>query len=158
MPLRGTTYVAISAPEDAADVVATAFGKRVTLTYDKASEKWTGEIEVPEKIAAGQYPVSGIVHGTPVTTNATLTVDPKMPLAIVQYLPKNAPIGATVTIRARFLVDVHAGETITWSDGTTTVLDKPVTGRVFTFRKLLTLLPLHGALLTPHGSIPIVLL
>ncbi len=158
LPLRGTTYVAINAPENAADVVATAFGKRVTLVYDKGSEKWTGEIEVPEKTAAGQYPVEGIVHGTPVTTNATLTVDPKMPLAIVQYQPKNAPIGATVTIRARFLVDVHAGETITWSDGTTTVLDKPVTGRVFTFRKLLTLLPLHGALLTPHGSIPIVLL
>ncbi len=158
LPPRGTTTVAINAPQDASDVLVTAFGKRVKLTYDKGSEKWIGDIDVPEKTTAGQYPVGGSVHGTPVTTSATLTVDPKMPLAIVQYTPKNAPIGATVTVRARFLVDVRAGQTITWSDGTTTVLDKPVTGRVFTFRKLLTLLPLHGALLTPNGTIPIVLL
>lgn len=158
LPPRGTTYVAINAPQDATDVVASAFGKRVALTYDKTSEKWTGEIEVPDKTAAGAYPVSGSVHGTAVTANATLTVDPKEPLAIVQYAPKNAPLGATVTVRARFLVDVHAGQTIAWSDGTTTVLDKPITGRVFTFRKVLTLLPLHGALLTPKGPIPIVLL
>ena len=158
LPTLGTTYVAINAPQDATDVVASAFGKRVALTYDKASEKWTGEIEVPAKTAAGAYPVTGSVHGTAVSTNATLTVDPKMPLVIVQATPKNAPVGATVTVRARFLVDVHAGQTITWSDGTTTVLDKPITGRVFTFRKVLTLLPLHGALLTPQGPIPIVLL
>jgi hypothetical protein len=158
LPPRGTTYVAINAPQDATDVIASAFGKRVAMAYDKGSQKWTGEIEVPEKTGAGQYPISGSVHGKPVATSATLTVDPKEPLAIVQYSPKNAPVGATVTVRARFLADVHAGQTITWSDGTTTVLDKPVTGRVFTFRKVLTLLPLHGALLTPKGPIPIVLL
>ena len=158
LPPRGTTTVAINAPQDAVDVVATVFGKQTKLTYDKGSEKWVGEIEVPEAAAAGQYPVSGSIHGTAVTTSASLAVDPKMPLALVQYSPKNAPVGATVTVRARFLVDVRAGQTITWSDGTTTVLDKPVTGRVFTFRKLLTLLPLHGLLLTPKGAIPIVLL
>ena len=138
--------------------LATAFGKRVKLAYDKGSEKWIGDIDVPEKTAAGQYPIGGKRPWDAGHDSAALIVDPKMPLAIVQYLPKNAPIGATVTVRARFLVDVRAGQTITWSDGTTTVLDKPVTGRVFTFRKLLTLLPLHGALLTPHGTIPIVLL
>jgi hypothetical protein len=158
LPPRGTTYVAINAPQDATDVDASAFGKRVALTYDKGSEKWTGEIEVPEKTPAGAYPVAGSVHGKAVPTSATLTVDPKEPLAIVDYSPKGAPIGATVTVRARFLVDVHAGQTITWSDGTTTVIGKPVSGRVFTFKKVLTLLPLHGALLTPKGPIPIVLL
>ncbi|HTZ54601.1 MAG TPA: carboxypeptidase-like regulatory domain-containing protein [Candidatus Acidoferrum sp.] len=158
LPPRGTTYVAIDAPEIASDVFAVAFGKRVNLTFDKASQRWTGEVEVPEKAGAGEYPVSGSVHGAPVPKAATLTVDPKLPLAIVQYSPRNAPVGATVTVRARFLVDVHAGQTITWSDGTTTVLDKPITGRVFTFRKLLTLLPLHGLLLTPKGTVPIVLL
>lgn len=158
LPPRGTTFVAINAAEGASDVFAMAFGERVKLTFDKSTEKWSGELAVPPKASAGDYPVSGSIHGKAVAKIATLTVDPKEPLVIVQYLPKNAAVGTMVTVRARFLVDVHAGQTITWSDGTTTVLDKPVTGRVFTFQKLLTLLPLHGALLTPKGPIPIVLL
>ncbi|MGB6985335.1 MAG: hypothetical protein WBD74_05075 [Candidatus Aquilonibacter sp.] len=155
LPPRGTTNVAINAPEDAKDVTAEAFGKRVALAYDKGSAKWVGEVEVPEGTHAGAYPVAGSGHGLTVT-GATLTVDPKLPLVIVQFAPRI--VGATTTVRARFLVDVHAGDKITWSDGTTTVLDKPITGRVFTFRKDLTLLPLHGLLLTPKGAIPIELL
>jgi hypothetical protein len=158
LPSRGTTTVAISAPADAKDVSATAFGKRVALAYDKEVEKWLGEVEVPEHATAGQYPVDGSVAGTAVTPNATLVVDPKLPLVIVQFLSHTNTIGQTATIRARFLVDVHAGDKITWEDGTQTVLGKPVSGRVFTFQKQLTLLPLHGLLLTPKGPIPIELL
>jgi hypothetical protein len=158
LPPRGTTTVAINAPADASDVSATAFGKRIALVYDKSAEKWVGEIEVPLKAVEGEYPVSGTIRGKAVEAGATLKVDPAMPLVIVQILPRNAGLGQTATVRARFLVDVHAGETIAWSDGTQTILDKPITGRVFTFRKQLTLLPLHGVLLTPNGPIPIVLL
>jgi hypothetical protein len=158
LPSRGTTTVAISAPADAKDVSATAFGKRVALAYDKEVEKWLGEVEVPEHATAGQYPVDGSVAGTAVTPNATLVVDPKLPLVIVQFLSHTNTIGQTATIRARFLVDVHSGDKITWEDGTQTVLGKPVSGRVFTFQKQLTLLPLHGLLLTPKGPIPIELL
>ncbi|HEX8805374.1 MAG TPA: hypothetical protein VF741_00440, partial [Candidatus Aquilonibacter sp.] len=63
--------------------------------------------------------------------------------------------GESVLVRARFLVDVRPGDKITWQDGEQTVLGKPVSGRVFTFQKTLTLLPLHGALLTAPGPVPI---
>ncbi|HTV92804.1 MAG TPA: carboxypeptidase-like regulatory domain-containing protein [Verrucomicrobiae bacterium] len=158
LPPRGTTTVEISAPADAKDVSATAFGKRITLAFDKEVEKWLGEVEVPLHQVAGQYPVDGSVAGTAVSPNAMLTVDPKLPLVIVQFLSRSNQVGQTATIRARFLVDVHAGDKIAWEDGTQTVLGKPVSGRVFTFEKQLTLLPLHGLLLTPKGAIPIELL
>ena len=158
LPPRGTTTVAISAPADATEVAATAFGKRVVLAYDKELEKWLGEIEVPLHTTAGPYPVEGSVHGAAVVPNASLTVDPKLPLVTVQFLSRTNSVGQTATIRARFLVDVHEGDKITWEDGTQTVLGKPVSGRVFTFQKQLTLLPLHGLLLTPRGPIPIELL
>jgi hypothetical protein len=155
LPPRGTTAIEINAPDSVSDVSAEAFGKRVALTYDKSSGKWAGQIEVPEGTHTGQYPITGSARGMKVD-DATLTVDPKLPLVIVQFAPR--VIGATTTVRARFLVDVHAGDRITWSDGAETILDKPITGRVFTFRKDLTLLPLHGLLLTPKGPIPIELL
>jgi hypothetical protein len=158
LPPRGTTTVTISAPADAQDVSATAFGKRVALAYDKEVEKWLGEIEVPVHATAGPYPVDGSVHGTAISPNTILTVDPKLPLVTVQFLSHNNGVGANATVRARFLVDVHEGDKITWEDGTQTVLGKPVSGRVFTFQKQLTLLPLHGLLLTPRGPIPIELL
>jgi len=85
-------------------------------------------------------------------------VDPKLSLVTLQFLSHDNQVGQIATIRARFLVDVHAGDKITWEDGTQTVLGKPVSGRVFTFQKELTLLPLHGLLLTPRGPIPIELL
>lgn len=159
LPPHGTTAVAIDAPASATGVEVTAFDKKVALTYDKSEEKWVGEIEVPATAKAGEYTISGSARGVPAApSSARLTVDPKLPLVIVQYLPANAGVGQTVTVRARFLVDVHPGDKITWQDGTETVLGKPVSGRVFTFRKVLTLLPLHGLLLTPKGSLPIELL
>jgi hypothetical protein len=158
LPPRGTTTVAISAPADAKDVSATAFGKHVDLAYDKEVAKWLGEVDVPVHAAAGQYPVDGSVLGNAISPSATLAVDPKLPLVIVQLLSHNNVVGQTVTVRARFLVDVHEGDKIVWDDGTQTVLGKPVSGRVFTFQKQLTLLPLHGRLLTPRGPIPIELL
>jgi hypothetical protein len=155
LPPRGTATVTINAPESAGGVEATAFGKHIALTYDKGSGKWTGEIEVPENTPAGSYPVTGSVAGTSPPAAATLVVDPKLPLVTLQILTPHSYVGETVLIRARFLVDVRAGDKITWQDGEQTVLGKPVSGRVFTFQKTLTLLPLHGALLTARGPVPI---
>jgi hypothetical protein len=157
LPPRGTTTVSLSAPADAQDVSATAFGKRITLAYDAGSTKWLGELEVPAQAQAGDYPVTGSVKGASLVTAASIKVDPKLPLVTVQYLTR-ATVGQVASVRVRFLVDARAGDRITWEDGTQTILGKPVSGRVFTFQKQLTLLPLHGLLLTRHGSIPIELL
>jgi len=154
LPPRGSTGVSINAPATATGVAVTAFDKRIPLAYDKGIGKWAGEIVVPVGAKAGTYTVEGSVAGS-TPASASLTVDPKLPLAILQYTPRNAGAGQYVTVRARFLVDAHEGSKIEWEDGTETVLGKPVAGRVFTFRKLLTLLPLHGLLLTPQGSLPI---
>jgi hypothetical protein len=158
LPPKGTTGVTISAPADSKSVAVDAFDKLVALAYDKAADMWSGEIEVPADEKAGTYSVKGIVNGSALPESASLVVDTKLPLVTAQILTLHPITGQTVLVRARFLVDVHPGDKITWQDGTTTVLGKPVTGRIFTFQKQLTLLPLHGLLLTAHGPIPIELL
>ena len=81
-----------------------------------------------------------------------------MPLAILTYTPPHPVRGDSVHVRARFLVDAREGDKIQWEDGQTTVLGKPVSGRVFTFDLRISLRPLHGALLTKRGTLPIELL
>jgi hypothetical protein len=157
LPPRGSTEVTIDAAASETGVAVTAFGKKVDLTYDKGRSTWIGEIQVPLNAKTGSFPVVGSAgKGSPIA--ASLEVDPKLPLVIVDFTPRDAGQGQTVTVRARFLVDVRPGDKITWQDGTETVLGKPITGRVFTFHKRLTLLPLHGLLLTQAGSLPIELL
>lgn len=158
LPPQGSTTVTIDAPASAKNVSVTFLNHRQALTYDSKMKTWRGEIAVPSGTVAGEYSVTGSVAGGVAPTAASLTVDPKEPLAIIQYTPKNPPSGATVTIHARFLVDVEAGDQIEWEDGQTTVLGKPVAGRVFAFTKRISLLPLHGVLLTKHGRLPIEIL
>ena len=76
----------------------------------------------------------------------------------MQMTPPHPEKGDTVLVKARFLVDAHEGEKIQWEDGQTTVLGKPVSGRVFTFNLRISLRPLHGALLTKRGTLPIEIL
>ena len=158
LPPRGTTAVSINAPASAKGVSVTFLGKVMALAYDKATAAWAGEIEVPPGTVAGKYKVEGNAGVPAIPASATLTVDPSLPLVIVSYEPKRPPLQTQVLVRARFLVDVHAGERITWQDGDVTILGKPLSGRVFTFRKRITALPLHGLLLTPAGNLPIELL
>jgi len=87
-----------------------------------------------------------------------LTVDPKMPIAILQTLTENPQLGTYVRVRARFLVDARAGDKILWEDGQSTTLDKPIAGRIFTFSLRLSLRPLHGVLLTRGVKLPISLM
>ncbi len=154
LPAKGSTEVTVSAPETAQDVTVTVFDKHVAMKYEKARSLWTGELAVPANATAGKYSVTAKAGPNDIKP-VSFTVDPSVPLVMVDYAPKNAREGQEVTIRARFLVDVHPGGTINWQDGDQTVLGKPVTGRVYSFRKKLTLLPLHGVLLTPQGGVPI---
>ncbi|HTU81598.1 MAG TPA: carboxypeptidase-like regulatory domain-containing protein, partial [Candidatus Acidoferrales bacterium] len=158
LPPGGTTEVTVDAPPGAKNVTLAVFGGHVPLSYDKSRKRWTGEIAVPKDAKAGDYDVDAAVASGTVPTSTTLRVDPSEPLVIVTYAPKNAPLGTTVSVRARFLVDVKAGDRIEWEDGDVTVLSKPVTGRVFTFDVRLSLRPLHGLLLTRGGKLPIELL
>ncbi len=158
LPPQGSTRVTVNAAADAKSVTAQAFGTRIPLAYDRESKVWAGEVEVPAGTAGGDYSVvASTPSGTP-PTSATLTVDPKMPLAILTSNPPTGANGVIVKVQARFLVDVAAGDRIEWEDGTVTVLDKPVSGRVFTFKLRVSLRPLHGVLLTRHGRLPIELL
>ncbi len=154
LPPRGSTEVTVSADETAEHVAVTAFDKQVGLKYDKTRSLWIGEIAVPANTSSGKYPVTATV-GKNSPKAVSLAVDASLPLVLVDYAPKNAREGDYVTIRARFLVEVSPGDRINWQDGDQTVLGKPVSGRVYSFRKKLTLLPLHGQLLTRQGPAPI---
>jgi hypothetical protein len=157
LPPRGTTEVRVHAPPSS-PVTVTAFGRPDNLQYDQNRKEWVGEIFVPADAKAGKYDISGSVSGAAQPAPASLTIDPKIPLAILYDTPHNAAKGQYVMVRARFLVDVHPGDKIKWQDGQVTVLGKPVSGRVFTFSVLLSLRPLHGVLLTTGGKLPIELL
>ncbi|MDP9025033.1 MAG: hypothetical protein M3N13_06660, partial [Candidatus Eremiobacteraeota bacterium] len=144
--------------KDAASIVAMAFGIRSPMTYDDRAQAWTGHITVPADAKAGSITVTAIsAHGTQ-PQGATLTVDPKLPIAIMQTDPPNPQAGQYVRVRARFLVDVKEGDRIAWQDGQTTILGHPLTGRVFTFSLRVSLRPLHGLLLTAAARLPISLM
>ena len=159
LPPNGTTQVLVTAPATAKSVTVTSFNNtHVPLEYDKARKAWVGELEVPADAKEGDYPIDAVLGVGTAPAGVILTVDPKMPLAIIQYKPANPAKGEVVQVRARFLVDAHEGDKIAWEDGQTTVLGKPVSGRVFTFDLRISLRPMHGALLTKRGSLPIELL
>jgi hypothetical protein len=158
LPPNGTTTVTIDAPATAKSVSVTAFGSPIPLEYDVHRSLWTGQLEVPKDAKGGDYSIAGNVAGAATPAAATLAVDPKMPIALIQYSPGNPAKGSYVHVRARFLVDAREGDKIEWEDGAVTVLPKPISGRVFTFTVHLSLRPLHGLLLTKHSRLPIELL
>lgn len=158
LPPAGSATAFVRVPESAQSVIVKAFGAEFPLAYDAARKGWAGEIRVPVHAESGSYPITAVVASGSAPAGADLTVDAKMPIAIMQYTPPNPAPGAYVHVRARFLVDVRPGDKIEWEDGQTTVLGKPVSGRVFTFTKVLSLRPLHGVLLTGAGRLPIELL
>ena len=158
LPPMGTSEVTLGAPAGAKGVFVTAFGTRTALKYDKDRNLWVGEIEVPDGTKGGNYSITAsLASGVP-PTSASLTVDPKMPLAIVTSNPSTGANGLIARVHIRFLVDVSEGDVIEWEDGTRTVLGKPVAPRVFTFSLRVSLRPLHGVLLTKQRRIPIELL
>ncbi len=158
LPPFGTTAVSYAAPPNVKDASVKVFDTSFALTYDAKRSVWRGTIEVPSGTKAGSYDAIATATGISASATATLVVDPKMPIAILQLTPPNVVVGQYASVRARFLVDVKAGDRIEWSDGTITVLGKPVAGRVFTFSLRVSLRPLYGVLLTSHARLPIRLL
>lgn len=158
LPLRGYTGVTVDAPQSAGSVTLKVFGSTDTLVYDAKAERWAGSITVPTNAKAGSYDIAPVVANGTQPEPARLIVDPKMPVALLQTIERNAQVGTYVRVRARFLVDARAGDRIDWADGQVTTLGKPVAGRVFTFSLRLTLRPLHGILLTRGVKLPISLM
>lgn len=158
LPPRGTATVTVDAPESAKSVAVEVFDKSFALTYEAGAKVWRGTLEVPTNVKAGPYTIEAKVgNGTPPVA-AHLTVDARMPLAIMHTEPANPQPGQYVRVRARFLVDVRPGDEIQWQDGQITKLGKPIAGRVFTFNLRISLRPLHGVLLTKGSRLPISLM
>ena len=158
LPPRGSATISVDAPKEAGPVKAHAFDQIVDLTYDDRRKAWIGDLTVPTNVKAADYDVTASTAAGTQPQSASLTVDPKMPLAILQTDPPNPQPGQYVRVRARFLVDVAPGDRIEWADGQTTVLGRAVSGRVFTFNLRVSLRPLHGVLLTKVARLPISLM
>lgn len=158
LPPGGATEIAVDADPAAKRVTARAFGKTIDLSYERARKKWIGTIVVPLTAAPGAASVDVNVEAAQAaSSSADLTVNPKLPLATFTMTPRRPVRGQYVTVRARFLADVHAGDKIRWLDGQITKLSRPITGRVFQFTVKISEQPLNGLLLTRQGELPITL-
>lgn len=155
LPPLGTATIKVDALQSAGPIVAEVFDRKIPLAYSATSGAWTGELTVPTNVKAADYQVTAKAASGTQPQPATLTVDAKMPIAIIQLDPPNPQKGQYVRVRARFLVDVKPGDRIEWEDGQRTTLGKPVAGRVFTLSVRLSLRPLHGLLLTGDARLPI---
>jgi len=158
LPPGATTSVSYAGPPGVSDVSLKIFDHVFDLVYDAKRAVWRGTIDVPAGTKAGSYDAVASAKGIATAATATLTVDPNMPIVLLQVTPADVQPGGYATVRARFLVDVRAGDSIAWSDGSRTVLGRPIAGRVFTFRLHVTLRPLYGTLLTARLKLPIRLL
>lgn len=150
LPPGGAAEVSVAAPADAA-VSATAFGRSERLHYDAARKRWIGEIVVPKGTRAGRFEVRAHAATGRAPLPGELTVDPRLPIAILTASPGSAKIGEYVTVRARFLADVRPGDRILWADGQKSVLGKPLVGRLYAFTLKLSARPMVGILVTAHG-------
>ncbi len=150
LPPGGAAEVSVAAPADAA-VSATAFGRSERLRYDAARKRWIGEIIVPKGTRAGRFEVRAHTAAGRTPLPGELTVDPRLPIAILTASPGSAKIGEYVTVRARFLADVRPGDRILWADGQKSVLGKPLVGRLYAFTLKLSARPMVGILVTAHG-------
>jgi hypothetical protein len=115
-------------------------------------------LAVPSDASSGTVTISADVNGPQKTSaSADLKIDPAMPIATFVLSPRRPMRGQYVQVRARFLADVHAGDTIRWSDGQITKLTRPLTGRVYEFTVKISVQPLTGLLLTRQARLPITL-
>ncbi len=150
LPPGGAAEVSAAAPADAG-ISVIAFGQSERLKYDAARKRWRGEIVVPMGAHAGRAEVRAKATTGRAPLSAEITVDPRLPIAILSASPAQAKIGEYVTVRARFLADVRPGDRILWADGQKSVLGKPLVGRLFAFTLKLSARPMVGTLVTAHG-------
>lgn len=158
LPPGGATEVAVDADRSAKSVTATAFGQDIALKYDKSRKNWIGTIVVPLSAHPGNATVAVTVRaGESSSGSAELAVDPNIPIATFTMTPRQPARGQYVTVRARFLADVHPGDKIHWLDGQITKLSHRLTGRVYEFTVKISVQPMRGLLLTRQGELPITL-
>ncbi len=112
-------------------------------------DAWTGAIVVPPTLAKGDYAISATAEGVQGTGDATVTVDPKIPLILVHIAPQHPSPGHTIRVVARIDAPVAEGDQVNFPDGYTIKLPKP-NGRVFAFDMRIWShgLPYNGSLIT----------
>lgn len=161
LPPRGVDFASLEVGASAKSAALTVFDKKVPMTYDIRLNRWIATIAVPADAPPGKTSIVADVAGLPgnqtTSASADLNVDPSIPLASLKLTPSHAAIGEFVSVRARFLVDVEAGDSIRWLDGQITKLSHPLTGRVYAFTVKISERPMRGILLTKQGQLPITL-
>lgn len=158
LPPGGATEVAVDAGAHAKSVNVTAFNQTLHLAYDKRRNKWVGILVVPIGTPPGSTSILADVNGPQkAAASADLKVDPSVPVASFTLTPRRPARGQYVTVKARFLADVHPGDRIRWYDGQVTKLAEPLTGRVYEFTVKISVQPMRGLLLTRQGQLPIIL-
>jgi hypothetical protein len=160
LPPDGATQAVVDAGGPASSVSGTFMGKTYAFVYEAARKRWVATLVVPSQAAAGKETVLADVHignGQTTTVSADLTVSPDVPLFSFKMTPAHAGIGHYVTVRARFLADVHPGDSIRWLDGQITRLTHPVAGRIYMFSVKISERLMRGMLLTRQGQLPIIL-
>lgn len=158
LPPYGATQVSVTGADGAKTVAIRAFGHSQALHYDERSKTWIGMVDVPPKTPKGDATLVAEIDGKlKKDVTATLSVDPDTPLVKFTMIPRYPRVGQTVSVRARFLTEVAAGDRIRWLDGQITQLSRPVTGRVYQFTVKISEQPMRGFLLTRQGELPITL-
>lgn len=158
LPPGGATEVSVDAGAGAKSVTVNAFGQSLPLRYDAPRKKWIGMLDVPPTAAAKPTTIVADVTGSrQAEASATLDVRASMPIVTFSMTPRRPARGQYVTVRARFLADVHPGDEIHWSDNQITKLTNRITGRVYEFTVKISIQPMTGMLLTRQGRLPIIL-
>lgn len=161
VPPNGATQAVVDPGVAAKSVSAEAFGKRIPFAYDSQRKRWVATIVVPPIAPSGKSTIVADVtpskSGSTASAYADLSIDPSMPLVSFKITPAHPIVGQYVTVRARFLADVHPGDTIRWPNGQITKLSHPVTGRVYVFSVKISERLMRGLLLTRQGELPITL-
>jgi hypothetical protein len=102
------------------------------LAFDKGLDAWTGRFIVPS-LQKGEYALQAVGEGgEKAVGDASLTVDPTLPLVSVRTSPARAVPGQTVKVIAKILAPAQEGDEVHFVDGYTIKLPKPH-GRIFVF-------------------------
>src|SRR5579872_2286153 len=135
-----------------------AFGS-FPLRFDAKLRSWIGKFIVPV-LQAGDYALRIEVDGPHRGIgDASLTVDPKLPLIATRVLTHPAQAGHTIAVTAKILAPVEAGDTVRFEDGYTFKLPEP-RGELYAFDVRLWSrgLPYHGTIENKAGKkFPLVL-
>jgi hypothetical protein len=123
------------------------------LRLDPRLGFWTGSVVVPS-LVKGDYALSVTAHRKDVTDATSLVpVDPRIPLFLVRFTPRNPEPGHTMRVSLKSLAPVEEGDAVVFEDGYKVVLPKP-SGRAFNFDMRLWRrgLPYSGNITTKRGQ------